>query len=82
LVRKGLAGSVLWISEPAAINRMQKIAVEQTRLHIPLLVGLDVIHGYHTIFPPPLAMAATWDPTLVERVQAIAAREARAAGIN
>ena len=82
LVRKGLAGSVLWISEPAAINRMQKIAVEQSRLHIPLLIGLDVIHGYHTIFPPPLAMAATWDPTLVERVQTIAAREARAAGIN
>src|SRR5215467_2465369 len=82
LVRKGLAGSVLWISEPAAINRMQKIAVEQSRLHIPLLIGLDVIHGYHTIFPPPLAMAATWDPTLVEREQTIAAREARAAGIN
>ncbi len=81
-VRKGLAGSVLWISEPAAINKMQKVAVEESRLHIPLLIGLDVIHGYHTIFPPPLAMSATWDPKLVERVQTIAAREARAAGIN
>ena len=82
LVRKGLAGSVLWVTEPAAINRFQKIAVEESRLHIPLLIGLDVIHGYHTIFPPPLAMSATWDPKLVERVQTIAAREARAAGIN
>lgn len=82
LVRKGLAGSVLWVSEPAAINRLQKIAVEESRLHIPLLMGLDVIHGYHTIFPPPLAMSATWDPKLVERAQTMAAREARAAGIN
>src|SRR5271166_1438630 len=82
LVRKGLAGSVLWVSEPADINRLQKIAVEESRLHIPLLIGLDVIHGYHTIFPPPLAMSATWDPSLVERGQTIAAREARAAGIN
>jgi beta-glucosidase len=81
-VRKGLAGSVLWVSEPAAINKLQKIAVEESRLHIPLLIGLDVIHGYHTIFPPPLAMSATWDPKLVEQAQTIAAREARAAGIN
>ena len=82
LVRKGLAGSVLWVSEPAAINRLQKIAVEESRLHIPLLMGLDVVAGYHTIFPPPLAMSASWDPKLVEREQAIAAREARASGIN
>jgi beta-glucosidase len=81
-VRKGLAGSILWVSEPAAINRIQKIAVEESRLHIPLLIGLDVIHGYHTIFPPPLAMSATWDPKLLERAQTIAAREARSAGIN
>jgi beta-glucosidase len=81
-IRKGLAGSILWVSEPAAINRIQKVAVEESRLHIPLLIGLDVIHGYHTIFPPPLAMSATWDPKLVERAQTIAAREARAAGIN
>ena len=82
LVRKGSAGSVLWVSEPAEINRLQKVAVEESRLHIPLLMGLDVVSGYHTIFPPPLAMSATWDPKLAERVQAIAAREARAAGIN
>jgi len=81
-VRKGLAGSVLWVSQPAAINRLQRIAVEESRLHIPLLIGLDVVAGYHTIFPPPLAMSASWDPKLVERVQSIAAREARSAGIN
>jgi beta-glucosidase len=81
-VRRGLAGSVLWVSNPADINRFQKIAVEESRLHIPLLIGLDVIHGYHTIFPAPLALSATWEPKLVERVQTIAAREARAAGIN
>ena len=81
-VRKGLAGSVLWVSQPAAINRLQRISVEESRLHIPLLMGLDVVAGYHTIFPPPLAMSASWDPKLVERAQTIAAREARAAGIN
>ena len=80
-VRKGQAGSVLWLSDPAAINRLQKVAVEETRLHIPLIFGLDVIHGFRTIFPMPLAMAASWDPALIERAQAIAAREARAAGI-
>ena len=81
-VRRGLAGSVLWVSEPAAINRMQKIAVEESRLHIPLLIGLDVIHGYHTIVPAPLAMSATCAPKLVERVQTIAAREARAGHLS
>ncbi len=81
-VRKGLAGSVLWIFDPSIINKLQKAAMEESRLHIPLLIGLDVIHGYHTIFPPPLAMSAAWDPALVEQVQTVAAREARAAGYN
>ena len=58
------------------------MAVEESRLKIPLLFALDVIHGYRTIFPVPLAMAASWDPATVERAQAIAAREARAAGIH
>ncbi len=79
-VRKG-AGSVLWLNNPAAINRLQKIAMEETRLKIPLLFGLDVIHGFRTIFPMPLALAASWDGKLIERVQSMAAREARAAGI-
>ena len=79
-VRKG-AGSVLWLNQPAAINRLQKIAMEETRLKIPLLFGLDVIHGFRTIFPMPLALAASWDGKLIERAQSMAAREARAAGI-
>ena len=58
-VRKGLAGSILWLSEPADINRLQKIAVEQTRLHIPLIFGLDVIHGFRTLFPMPTAATQT-----------------------
>ncbi len=80
-IRKGLAGSVLWLSDPAAINRLQKIAVEETRLKIPLLFGLDVIHGFRTLFPMPLALASSWDAALIERVDSVAAREARAAGI-
>lgn len=76
------AGSVLWVSEPKEINRWQHIAVEKSRLHIPALFGLDVVHGYHTIFPAPIAMASSWDPKLVEAAQTIAAREARAAGIQ
>ena len=55
--------------------------MDQSRLHIPILFGLDVIQGYHTIFPAPIAMASSWDPKLVEESQSVAAREARAAGI-
>ncbi|HLH08419.1 MAG TPA: beta-glucosidase BglX [Terriglobales bacterium] len=80
LIRKGIDGSVLWINDPVEMNRMQHIAVEQTRLHIPILFGLDVIHGYRTIFPAPLAMAASWDPKMAEAAQAVAAKEARADG--
>ena len=76
------AGSILWVSDPKEINRLQHVAVEQTRLHIPVLFGLDVIHGYHTIFPAPIAMASSWDTKLVEDAQAVAAGEARAAGIQ
>ena len=76
------AGSVLWVSDPKEINRLQRIAVEQSRLRIPILFGLDVIHGYRTIFPAPIAMASSWDPEMVEQVQTVAAREARAAGIH
>lgn len=76
------AGSILWISDPKEINRLQHVAVEQSRLHIPVLFGLDVIHGYHTIFPAPIAMASSWDTKMVEDVQAVAAQEARAVGIQ
>ncbi len=82
IVRRYGAGSVLWVSDPKEINRWQHIAVDESRLHIPILFGLDVIHGYHTIFPAPIAMASSWDPKMVEGAQAVAAREARAAGIS
>jgi beta-glucosidase len=81
LLRKGVGGSVLWVNDAEMINRLQHIAVDETRLHIPVLFGLDVIHGYRSIFPVPLAMAASWDPTLVEQTQMVAAREASAEGI-
>ncbi len=82
LARKGGAGSVLWLNDPKAFNALQKVAVEESRLKIPVLYGLDVIHGYRTIFPVPLAMASSWDPALYEKAQSVAAKEARAAGIH
>jgi beta-glucosidase len=75
------AGSVLWVTEPKEINRWQHLAVDKSRLHIPILFGLDVIHGYQTIFPAPIAFASSWDTKMVEASQTVAAREARAAGI-
>jgi beta-glucosidase len=82
VVRKGGAGSILWLNDTKRFNEIQHVAVEKSRLHIPVLYGLDVIHGYRTIFPVPLAMAASWDPEVEEKAQTIAAREARAAGIH
>jgi beta-glucosidase len=82
VIRRGGAGSVLWLNDPKKFNELQRIAIEESRLGIPVLFALDVIHGYRTIFPIPLALAASWDPELAEKVQAIAAREARAAGIH
>jgi len=82
LIRQGRAGSVLWTIDSAQIQRMQEIAVRESRLHIPLLFGYDVIHGYRNVFPVPLAMASSWDPGMVERAQAIAAHEASVSGIN
>src|SRR5512142_977853 len=81
-IRAGKAGSVLWLNDTKRFNELQKVAVEQSRLKIPLLFGLDVIHGYRTIFPVPLAMAASWDPSVHERGASVAAKEARAAGIH
>jgi len=82
VIRRGGAGSVLWLNDTVRFNELQKIAVEESPSKIPLLFALDVIHGYHTIFPVPLAMAASWDPSLAERAQAVAAREARGAGLH
>ena len=82
IIRSGGAGSVLWLNDTRRFNELQKIAVEESPTGIPLLFALDVIHGYRTIFPVPLAMAASWDPAVAEKSQAVAAKEARAAGLH
>jgi beta-glucosidase len=79
---QGAVGSLLFLTDPAQINRLQRLAVEGNRLGIPLLLGFDVIHGLRTIFPVPIAMAASWDPETIEAGQVVAAREARAVGIH
>jgi beta-glucosidase len=81
-VAGGEVGSLLFITDPATISRLQHIAVEKSRLHIPLIFGYDVIHGFRTIFPVPIAMAASWDPSLETVGQATAAKEAHSVGIN
>jgi beta-glucosidase len=81
LAREGKVGSFLFITDAAEINRLQHAAVEKSRLHIPLLFGFDVIHGFRTIYPVPIAMAASWDPAVAERAQSMAAREASATGV-
>ena len=81
-IRAGRIGSLLNVTGAAATNRVQRLAVEESRLGIPLLFGLDVIHGYRTIFPIPLATASSWDPELVTTIEAMAAREARASGVH
>jgi beta-glucosidase len=81
-IRKGQIGSLLFVTDPTLINRLQKVAVTESRLKIPLIFGFDVIHGFHTIFPVPIGMAASWDPKMVEGSQSVAASEARAVGIN
>ena len=81
-VSKGQVGSLLFVTDPEVINHLQHLAVEKSRLHIPLIFGFDLIHGFRTIFPVPIAMAASWDPDLATRAQTIAAREASAVGIN
>jgi beta-glucosidase len=79
---RGEVGSLLFVTDPAEINRLQRLGLAGNRLGVPLLFGFDVIHGLRTIFPVPIAMAASWDLETIERGQAIAAREARAVGIH
>ena len=85
-LRRGRVGSFLDGSElietPGPRNLLQRIAVEQSRLGIPLMFGHDSIHGFRTIFPIPLAMASAWEPELFTRCQAISARETSAVGID
>ncbi len=82
MIAQGQIGALLNVIETPLINEYQRIAVEKSRLHIPLLFGLDVIHGFRTEFPIPLGMASTWDPDLVEKASRVAASEASAIGIR
>jgi beta-glucosidase len=81
-LKKGLVGAMLNVKGVKEVKAIQKIAVEETRLHIPLLFGFDVIHGYKTISPIPLAEAASWDLEAIRKSAAIAAEEAAAVGVN
>jgi beta-glucosidase len=82
MVAKGQVGSLFNLADAREANLYQHIAVEKSRLHIPLLIGLDVIHGYRTEFPVPLGMASTWDPKIVEKAARLTAQEASAAGVR
>ncbi len=81
-IRTGLVGSMLNVIGAEATRKAQQLAVENSRLRIPLIFGYDVIHGYKTIFPIPLGEAASWDPAAVERSARVAATEAAAAGLH
>jgi beta-glucosidase len=82
MIRKGEVGALFNIVTAREVNAYQRIAMEQSRLHIPLLFGLDVIHGFRTEFPIPLGLASSWDPELIEQTARVAAREASASGIR
>jgi beta-glucosidase len=81
-LRKGWVGSMLSVRGVKEVKAVQKIAVEETRLGIPLIIGFDVIHGYKTLSPIPLAEAASWDMEAIKKSAAVAADEASASGIN
>jgi beta-glucosidase len=82
MIARGQIGSLFNVVDPHEINKYQKIAMEKSRLHIPILFGLDVIHGFKTEFPIPLGLASTWDPSIVENASRVAAMEASADGIR
>ena len=82
LIREGRVGSIFNIVDAKEVNRLQRMAVEETRLGIPLVVARDVIHGYHTIYPIPLGQGATWNPELIEQAAQLTAREAIQDGIR
>ncbi|HTS34934.1 MAG TPA: glycoside hydrolase family 3 N-terminal domain-containing protein [Candidatus Solibacter sp.] len=82
MIARGQIGSLFNVVDPHQINTYQHIAVEKSRLHIPIIFGLDVIHGFKTEFPIPLALASTWDPSIVEKESRVAAMEASADGIR
>jgi len=82
LIRKGQVGSLFNAVTAERTNAFQREAVEDSRLHIPILFGYDVIHGFHTLFPIPLGLSASWDPGLVEKTSRFAAEEASAQGVR
>ena len=82
LIRKGLLGSTLNVRGAQRTNQVQRVAMNESRLKIPVLFGFDVIHGYRTIFPIPLGEASSWDPPLAERSAAVAAQEANNVGLR
>jgi len=77
MIRKGLLGSTLGVRGAQRTNQVQRVAMNESRLKIPVLFGFDVIHGYRTIFPIPLGEASSWDPSLAERSAAVTAQEAK-----
>ena len=79
-IKKGLVGSLM-VQDPVKVNELQKIAVEESRLGIPLIFGLDVIHGFRSVYPIAIAEAGTFDTDLMERTARMAAKESRAAGV-
>lgn len=81
-VRRGEVGSYLHVAGAEPLRRLQQVAVEQSRLKIPLLFAMDVVHGYRTIFPVPIALASSWDPAVHERAARVAAAEAAASGLH
>ena len=82
LISEGRIGGLLNISDVKKIREIQELAVKNSRLHIPLIFGLDVVHGQKTVFPIPLGLSATWNPDAIERMARISAIEASAMGIN
>ncbi|MFI2743287.1 beta-glucosidase BglX [Zhouia sp. PK063] len=82
LIKEGKVGGLFNIQSAQKIYNVQKIAVEQSRLHIPMLFGMDVIHGYKTTFPIPLGLSSSWDMNMIEKTARVAAQEASADGIN
>ena len=82
LIKQGKVGSLLGVLGVEQTNAAQRVAVEQSRLKIPLILGYDVIHGYRTIFPVPLASAGSFDPQLIEQAERVAAKEATASGLK
>ena len=81
-IKDGSVGGLFNIKSVAKIRAVQKVAVEESRLKIPMIFGMDVIHGYETVFPIPLGLSCTWDMKAIERSAQIAAQEASADGIN